>query len=357
MITAFNSDMLINGGSHTVYIIRDSLIDKIDKRGDLVNISAKLGISPSTFLHCRRKKPTLLVTAQKIAECYGVPLDKAFEKKTDKSPLSSCMVLRLNTTLSGLFAVLVKAGVLTVNPCLNAEKPTLEQKPAAYLDNVTFPIFINALEQIQENNVKIALSLCLYLGVRSGEARALKWTDVDFEKDILHIRNGVNTSTKGLIIDKPKTKRSVRDLPLLGGLPSLLRDHKEKQTALIATLGTAWNDNNLVAPNTTGGIMTDERLLKEMKEIVKANPELPPNLSPHKLRHSFVSLLIDNGVDIIRVAALVGDSVKTVSQVYAHSFKEREAAAMQTVTDVFDQLSKPRIEKITFTPQFRDIDP
>ena len=57
--------------------------------------------------------------------------------------------------------------------------------------------------------------------------------------------------------------------------------------------------------------------------------------------HTFISLLISNGVDVVNVAALAGDTIEIISKHYAHSFAERRAAAMDVVGDSFAQLGSP----------------
>ena len=68
-----------------------------------------------------------------------------------------------------------------------------------------------------------------------------------------------------------------------------------------------------------------------VKRIINARQELPRDLHAHSLRHSFVSLLISNGLDPVNVAALAGDTIEIISKHYAHSFAERRAAAMDIV--------------------------
>ena len=80
---------------------------------------------------------------------------------------------------------------------------------------------------------------------------------------------------------------------------------------------------------------------KAVKRILTARKELPRGLHAHSMRHSFVSLLIANGLDAVNVAALAGDTIEIISKHYAHSFAERRAAAMDTVGDSFAQLSSP----------------
>jgi hypothetical protein len=58
------------------------------------------------------------------------------------------------------------------------------------------------------------------------------------------------------------------------------------------------------------------------------------------MRHSFVSLLISNGLDVVNVAALAGDTIEIISKHYAHSFAERRAAAMDAVGASFAGLTQ-----------------
>jgi site-specific recombinase XerD len=76
-------------------------------------------------------------------------------------------------------------------------------------------------------------------------------------------------------------------------------------------------------------------LQRTVKAIVKADTAFPPDLHPHSLRHSFVSLLISKGLDVVNVAALAGDTVEVISKIYAHSFAEKRAAAMDMIGAAF----------------------
>jgi len=176
------------------------------------------------------------------------------------------------------------------------------------------------------------------LGLRSGEARALRWIDVDFTAGIVHVNRSVGETRSGLIIGEPKTKRSIRKLPA-GHVVNLLAQHKIAQDSHAAMIGTAWTNNGLVCPNQSGGIMSRSQPYWGVKGIVRKHKELPLGLHPHSLRHSFVSMLISQGVDIVHVASLAGDTVPVIAKVYAHAFAEREAAAMNAIGNVFAQIN------------------
>lgn len=88
-----------------------------------------------------------------------------------------------------------------------------------------------------------------------------------------------------------------------------------------------------------GELMEKAMPNKAIKKILNKNKELPQGLHAHSLRHSFVSLLISNGLDFVNVASLAGDTIEIISKHYAHSFAERRAAAMNIVGDSFAQLN------------------
>ena len=234
----------------------------------------------------------------------------------------------------------MKNGVLLQNPVINATKPRIGEKDIpAYLDNITIPIFLDGLNEVDiDNSIRVALSLMLMLGLRSGEARGLRWIDIDFNNNIVSIEKNVGETFNGLALTDLKTKRSRRKLPLSPILRDILLNHKTILDERARALGSAWKDNGLVCPNLTGGLMDKATPNKTVKRILNARKELPRGLHAHSLRHSFVSLLISNGLDVVNVAALAGDTIEIISKHYAHSFAERRAAAMDVVGNSFAQL-------------------
>jgi site-specific recombinase XerD len=127
----------------------------------------------------------------------------------------------------------------------------------------------------------------------------------------------------------------------------MLISHKAEQDTRAALIGSAWTDNGLVCPNQSGGIMNRTQPYIAVKSLVNAHKELPQELHPHSLRHSFVSMLISQGVDVVHVASLAGDTVEVISKIYAHAFKEREAAAMEQIGAAFAQVSATTPKLIT----------
>ena len=348
MISQLFADLSASGGSKTVYIAKPLFIEtvKVQTVGIVTPTASKIGIAGNTFSRVRTGNTVSEQTARLTADYFNTPLETAFERREVKHPLKATYVNRISTTLSALFTMLVNNDVLEKSPVKKATKPRMgEADRGAYLNNAQLPVFLSALDNIADKSVRVCLLLCLMLGLRSGEARALQWRDVDFDSAIIHINRSVSETRSGLIIGEPKTKRSVRKLPA-SHVIDMLAAHKTEQDLLAASMGTEWTDNGLVCPNQSGGIMNTTRPYYVVVSIAKYNKELPPDLHPHSLRHTFGSLLIAQGLDIVTVAALMGDTVSVVAQTYAHAFAEKEAAAMEKYGAAFAQLKAP-VQKLT----------
>lgn len=349
MITKLLAELIKKGGGggRAKYSAKPEFIKlmydkKPDRQAGGFNLIAReLGIGvDNTFVRVRNGENCNKEIAEKVAKYYGLTLLTAFEKKVEEKPLSAEYVSKITYTLSALFTACVKNGVLLQNPVINATKPRIGEKDTpAYLDNINIPIFLDALNEIDiDNSIRVSLTLMLMLGLRSGEARGLRWVDIDFNNNVVSIEKNVGDTFNGLALTELKTKRSRRKLPLSPILKDILLNHKKIIEERALALGSAWQDNGLICPNTIGGLMDKSTPNKVIKRILNARKELPRGLHAHSLRHSFVSLLIANGLDVVNVAALAGDTIEIISKHYAHSFAERRAAAMDVVGNSFAQL-------------------
>ncbi len=86
-------------------------------------------------------------------------------------------------------------------------------------------------------------------------------------------------------------------------------------------VGKAWQDNDLVFATSVGTPLDAANVRRSFRRITKA-AGLAENWTPRELRHSFVSIMNDNGVTIEQIADLVGHKTTIVTQkVYRHQLK------------------------------------
>jgi len=172
--------------------------------------------------------------------------------------------------------------------------------------------FINYLQ----NNFtfkNLGIYICLSTGMRIGELCGLKWSDVDMENGIIRVRRTVqriyiidgDKRYTELIIDTPKTKTSIRDIPMTTELYKLIKPLKKivNENYFIVT-----NDTKPTEPRTYRNYYT--RLIKKL-DI--------PKLKFHGLRHSFATRCIESKCDYKTVSVILGHSnISTTLNLYVH---------------------------------------
>ena len=97
-----------------------------------------------------------------------------------------------------------------------------------------------------------AFVLLLLYGLRRGEVLGLRWQDIDFEAQIVHVRQQIHRSQGQLRIGPVKTRAGSRDLPLIGLARGAFLARKKQQQADQMKLGSAWADTGLVFTTRTG---------------------------------------------------------------------------------------------------------
>lgn len=171
------------------------------------------------------------------------------------------------------------------------------------------------LKDIDETKVGILISL--YTGLRIGEICALSWKNVDLEERIIHVRYTVarvkNTNYEKkqntiLIIDKPKTKSSIRDIPIPSKLFDIIKSLKEYSVSEYLVSNT----KNFISPRTF-----EYRFHRIIDSVGLYG------VNYHALRHTFATRCIEANVDIKSLSEMLGHSnVSITLNTYVHSSME-----------------------------------
>ena len=196
--------------------------------------------------------------------------------------------------------------------------PKQQQKPMRVLSNSEQAVLIQALlDNMTIHNAGILL--CLYTGLRVGEVCALSVNDFFPCFDKVSVRQSVrrvkiyDSKTK-LIIDSPKSKSSVRDIPLPQFLAPILMSFKREEAEYFIST----HDSHLTEPRT---------MQNHFKRIIKTAGIADANF--HCLRHTFATRCVEAGVDIKSLSEILGhSSVNITLNRYVHSSFEQKCASM-----------------------------
>ena len=208
---------------------------------------------------------------------------------------------------------------------INLQKPSIDKRELEVLS-----VFDqNRLESALLNNInetKLGILISLNTGLRIGEVCALSWNDIDFENQIFHIRSTVarvksdderNGTTK-LIIDKPKTKSSLRDIPIPSKLIPILVFMKQRATGIYVVS----NNNCFISPRTY-----EYRYHKILDDCNI------PSVNYHTLRHTFTTRCIEVGVDVKTLSEILGHAnVSITLNTYVHSSMELKRQQLEKLS-------------------------
>ncbi len=166
-------------------------------------------------------------------------------------------------------------------------------------------------EHAANREARLAFAFAAYAGLRAGEVRRLRWTDVDLEEATITIRRAICRGEEA-----PPKSGHQRVIPIAATLMTLLKRAEQQPHS-------PWGP---VAPSSRGGVWAEFGLRSAFREAAaKASIS---GWSFHSLRHFFVSELFRQGASAPTVQALAGHCHLSVTQRYAHTHEADLKAAI-----------------------------
>ena len=189
------------------------------------------------------------------------------------------------------------------------------------------------LRRYSEENLSvytIAVLIALYMGLRIGEICALLWSDIDLENGIISItktmqrikNNNENADKKTeIIIDKPKTHKSIREVPIPKFIVSILKKIKPQDA------------NEYLISLKPGNFIEPRQLQRKYKSILKETGIRHVNF--HNLRHTFATRWVERNIDIKALSEILGHAnVETTLRMYVHPTMETKRADIEKIAKI-----------------------
>jgi integrase len=167
------------------------------------------------------------------------------------------------------------------------------------------------------------IALCLATGIRTEEARELRWDHVSFGDPAAKPPVPASAAVwRSVRADRDtKTGKSRRTLGLPQMAVDALRVHKKRQQEERLAAAEQWGDQGLVFASRTGTALDAANVRREFKAACKA-AKIGEHWTPRELRHSFVSLMSSSGVPVEEIARLAGHSnTRTTEVVYRRELR------------------------------------
>lgn len=226
------------------------------------------------------------------------------------------------------FAANPRRGYIPFNPCSmleDGERPAKQRmEPRLYTD-----VEAQALLAASPDWMRPLIQTSLLTGMRLQEVLGLRWQDVDFKQDVISVRGQL--SRDRLFV--PTKGRKSRDVPLLPALRKVLLGQPTRFSQGYVFVNQQGNPH---------GHTVIEKTFSNARARANLSP-VPRPLRFHDLRHTFASVLLQDGKDVAWVSRILGhSSVQTTMDAYWHvvSREDRSEQAAERLGEALGSWAK-----------------
>ena len=240
-------------------------------------------------------------------------------------------LMNVISTLTLLFEHAVDNDILQKSPVRGLKLPSDAEHPreTPSLTESDIPKF---LEAARKYDYYPQFALVLETGLRVGELSALTWNDVDFEKNMLHVRHSLNRVGNEWLMGRPKSMKGNRDIPLTENAHKILLQQRASSFSSPAESGF----EDLVFRSKNGRPIFHGGYDDALKAICKRAGV--PYVSMHGLRHTFITIMRLHGMTDVVLDKIVGHARGNVTDdVYVHL---SDADLQREMTKVYENVAK-----------------
>ena len=256
-------------------------------------------LSFQEFIKKNKLAPNILKIRENHVKSYRRHLDvKNYAPKTVSRHLSS---------LRTFYNFLIRINKVEINYFENVKSPKIPKRLPKNVRPDEIEMMFDSIDTKSDLGLRnyLILEILYGCGLRVSELCDLEIKDIKYDDEVMHIRG------KG---DKD------RYVPLYDELVDLLRLYISTSRRHLLTVGNMLEDRHLLI-NYKGTPLTPRGVRVIINKIISDTNDTF-HVSPHMLRHSFATYLLDNGIDLRSVSQLLGHSNLSTTQIYTEVSKE-----------------------------------
>ena len=285
---------------------------------------------------------TSSLSSMRLTDITKDDIKKYFKGLSKKLPI---------TTVKNVYRYIKPFFVYAVNEELIVKDVCIYEFPKSYeVEEEEQFILLDKSQQLKlvkalkGDSMELVILLGLTCGLRLGEILALSYTDFNNNlisinkslKRISHIDEDGNRSYEDKVM-KPKTKNSVRKVPVPEFLIPLIKQQYKANLENKLTLGKEYCDKGLLFCKENGVNIDTKLPNRHLKSNLKKNKL--PNIRFHDLRGIFISNCIESGIDAKTVQLIAGHKdISTTLNIYAKLSKDKISNDMNKVNSIFNNI-------------------
>lgn len=310
---------VLNGDDPTVEAWYRYWIDNV--KGDNIRYNTRRNYNERYEKNIKQHIGDMLLKDIKPLHCQNV-LNNMSEKYANSVIEHSRLVMWM------MFDSALENELITKNPVTKSVKCTSGRKPkekrALTIDEQRL-----FLETVKDSSNYNQYAFVLQTGLRVGELIGLRWSDIDFKNKILHIRRTMEYRHcyGEWRIGEPKTKNSVRDIPLTQEAINILKNQKEKLRK-IKIIPIEFSDTVFLCKKGT----PTKNSAYDTKLFYYCDKAGIPRFSMHVLRHTFATRCIESGMRPKTLQMILGHSnIGITMNLYVHVTDDEKAKEIENI--------------------------
>ena len=225
-------------------------------------------------------------------------------------------IARKLAALRTLFQFLVREGIVELNPAKLVATPRLEKKLPTHLSIEDAIRFIESpdLETDLGKRDRAMLELMYATGVRVAELTTLNVSEVDLPNRLIRVTG---------------KRRKQRIVPFGEPAAEAIRGYLQVRDKFLLNAPISKRDEEALFLNYQGTRITTRSVGRMVEKYIRLCAGMH-NISPHALRHSFATHLLDSGADLRDIQELLGHARLSTTQIYTH-------VSMEKLVEVYDK--------------------
>lgn len=216
--------------------------------------------------------------------------------------------------LHSVFRDALDEGLIDANPA--RERKAMNSKRVRPIRALTKAQLVALVEHVRADDLKVAVMVGGWCGLRSGELKGLRRRDVADDASVIHVERAVTYRGGEYFEGEPKTEAGVRTV----SVPSSIRP------AIVAHMRTVGKGRDALVFTGTGGpegYLTDWQL---RRAVASAGAAIGvDDLRPHELRHTAATLAAQTGATTKQLMARIGHATMGAALLYQHAAAEQDA--------------------------------
>jgi len=259
---------------------------------------AEPGTAVATQVDLKVDQLLLSTQIDTVRSYLGLLNEKQYSKAT---------IARKLATLRSFYKFLVKRNYTSSNPVVSIRTPKQEKKLPRFLEYEEVKKLLSTppVNTWLGARDKAILETLYSTGIRVSELVALNMDDIDFLGEVVHVRG------KG---------KKERISPIGSSALQVIQHYMEYRNKRAQSNGNF--DSKVLFVNKHGRRLSTRSVRRKMDKYLKMSG-LDPAISPHTLRHSFATHMLNNGADLRSVQELLGHQSLSTTQIYTHLTTKR----------------------------------